>query len=177
MHMSDSNFDLITQEVLKQKQVMENLTKENDELRRQIAALRSGQGIFVEILGQRFALVEESDLVSPQVSAAEDTPAQQELSTVADELSTPSQPEPVLAAQASPAADGAAEEAPVNQTPLPSPVSPSFLHEMLLDELSSAATMQMAVPPVPDPITNHPVLDEEEKATLRRELVDSFLLE
>ena len=52
-----SNFELIMQEVLKQKQLSEDLLSENDELHRQLAELRGGRGIFVDILGKRFPLV------------------------------------------------------------------------------------------------------------------------
>jgi len=54
--MGDSYFDLITQEVLKQKQRKEQLEDENRELRQQLADLRTGRGVFVEVEGKRFAL-------------------------------------------------------------------------------------------------------------------------
>src|SRR5438046_9261471 len=58
MKTSSSNFELIMQEVLKQKQLLEGLLSENDELHRQLAELREGRGIFVDILGKRFPLVD-----------------------------------------------------------------------------------------------------------------------
>ena len=58
-------FDKIVQELRKQKQAMDTLEAENRELRRQIANLRSGQGIVVTISGSRFALRDES---SPNAS-------------------------------------------------------------------------------------------------------------
>ena len=58
MKTSGSNFELIMQEVLKQKQLSEDLQSENDELHRQLAELREGRGIFVDILGEHFTLVD-----------------------------------------------------------------------------------------------------------------------
>src|SRR6266852_3579209 len=69
MKSSASNFELIMQEVLKQKQLLEDLQTENDELHRQLAELREGRGIFVDILGKRFPLVGESVSVSPEAVA------------------------------------------------------------------------------------------------------------
>ena len=48
MKTSGSNFELIMQELLKQKQVLEDLQSENDELHRQLADVREGRGVFVE---------------------------------------------------------------------------------------------------------------------------------
>ncbi len=61
-----SNFELIMQEVLKQKQLLEDLQSENDELHRQLAELREGRGIFVDILGKRFPLVDVPVSDSPK---------------------------------------------------------------------------------------------------------------
>src|SRR5229473_8121181 len=69
MKMNGSNFELIMQEVLKQKQLLEDLQSENDELHRQLAELREGRGIFVDILGKRFPLVDEPVNVSPDAIA------------------------------------------------------------------------------------------------------------
>lgn len=49
-------FSQIAQAILKQKQRMEQLEAENRELRRYLDDLRTGRGIFVEILGRRFPL-------------------------------------------------------------------------------------------------------------------------
>ncbi len=69
MKASGSNFELIMQEVLKQKQLLEDLQTENVELHGQLAELRQGRGIFVDILGNRFPLVEETVSVSPSAVA------------------------------------------------------------------------------------------------------------
>ena len=54
--MDGNYFDQIAQEIIKQKQLMEQLEAENRELRQRLADLRAGRGIFVEIAGSRFAL-------------------------------------------------------------------------------------------------------------------------
>jgi hypothetical protein len=59
MRTYENKFDQLVQELLKQKQVFERLVLENQELHRQLAALRAGQGLFVEIGGERFALLGE----------------------------------------------------------------------------------------------------------------------
>lgn len=61
--MNENFFDHIAQELLKQKQRMEQLTTENRELRQHIADLRAGRGILIEIAGSRFSL---RDGMSPQ---------------------------------------------------------------------------------------------------------------
>lgn len=54
--MDGNYFEHIAQEILKQKQLMEQLEAENRELRQRLADLRAGRGILVEIAGSRFAL-------------------------------------------------------------------------------------------------------------------------
>ena len=54
--MDGNYFEQIAQEIIKQKQLMDQLEAENRELRQRIADLRSGRGIFVDIAGSRFAL-------------------------------------------------------------------------------------------------------------------------
>lgn len=59
--MSDGSFDLILQELLHQQEIMENLEAENRELLQQLADLRAGRGILVEIDGSRFSLLSETE--------------------------------------------------------------------------------------------------------------------
>ncbi len=61
--MDGNYFEQIAQEILKQKQLMDQLEAENRELRQQLADLRAGRGIFVDIVGSRFAL---RDSASPR---------------------------------------------------------------------------------------------------------------
>src|SRR6266700_3780871 len=151
MKTNGSNFELIMQEVLKQKQLLEDLQSENDELHRQLAELREGRGIFVDILGKRFPLVD--------VPVSESLPS-----------SPPETPVP--------ASESSVEEV---QEDIPTSVTPtmaSYLEEAMLDEFSAAATREMGQVAVwSGPITNPPTFDEKEKENLRRELSGSFLLE
>ena len=171
MKTSGTNFELIMQEVLRQKQLMENLQTENKELRHQLADLRDGQGIFIEILGKRYPLVGEPVHTSPEVvSTAQADVSLQETTAITSEALTPSIPETPL-----PETGLTVEEVPEVQPPLASPEMPGFLEEALLNEFSAASTRQMSV--WSGPVTNHPIFDEKEKESLRRELSGSFLLE
>ncbi len=171
MKTSGSNFELIMQEVLRQKQLMENLQMENKELRGQLADLRDGRGISVEILGKRYPLVGEPVNASPEAgSTVQADVSLQETTAITSEALISSLPETPL-----PEAGLTVEEVPEDQSPLASPDMPGFLEEALLNEFSAASTRQMSV--WSGPVTNHPIFDEKEKENLRRELLGSFLLE
>ena len=58
MEIVDSSFALVMQALLQQQQNLEELEAENQELHRQLADLLAGVGISIDILGQRFSLVE-----------------------------------------------------------------------------------------------------------------------
>jgi cell division protein FtsB len=60
--MTGNQFEHIAQEVVKQKHLMDQLEAENRALRQQLADLRAGRGIFVEIAGRRFALRDSASL-------------------------------------------------------------------------------------------------------------------
>ena len=174
MKSSGSNFELIMQEVLKQKQLLEDLQTENVELHRQLAELRQGRGIFVDILGNRFPLVEETVSVSPgaigTVSADLSLQETTEMPGKGSQSSTPETPVPVL----EPDIEEGQEDLPTYVTP---PMS-SYLEEAMLDEFSNAATREMGQIAVwSAPNTNPQTFDEKEKENLRRELSGSFLLE
>lgn len=173
--MSSSNFDLIMQDLLRQKQVLEDLEAENQELRRQLAELRAGRGIFVEILGTRFALHEE-EVVSPEVvatavpipptpQAVPDEPSIEETPTTMIEALPSTTPIPQFAYT-----EGGHE---VEQETLE--LTPAFMEEMLFEEFTSASTNATAVWSAPG--SHSPIINDDEKATLRRELMGSFLLE
>ena len=174
MKTSGSNFELIMQEVLKQKQLLEDLQKENDELHNQLAELREGRGIFVDILGNRFPLVGEPVGVSPEPTATVGTDLSlQETTAIPGEALPSSLPETPVPAIAHDVA-----EVQEDRPPLATPTMSTFLEEALLDEFSNASTRQMEQVAVwSGPITNPPSFDEQEKETLRRELSGSFLLE
>ena len=174
MKTSGSNFELIMQEVLKQKQLLEDLQSENDELHRQLADLREGRGIFIDILSKRFPLVDMPVGDSSYRTAIRDADLSlQETTEILSESVPSSMPEtPVPASEAS--IEEVQEDLPTNVTPTIS----TYLEEAMLDEFSAAATREMGQVAVwSGPITNTPNFDEKEKENLRRELSGSFLLE
>ena len=186
MNTSGSSFETIFDEILKQKQLLEDLQAENESLRQQLTDLRAGRGIFLDILGQRFPLTDNSNvsslaIVSNEVVKDDTAPvpaailtaqaetAQQETAAIQNEALSPPSETPI------PSDDFLVEEVSENDALFPVPASSTFLEEAMIDEFSAASTQQMGV--WSGPITNHPTLDEDEKATLRRELMGSFLLE
>jgi hypothetical protein len=157
MKTSDSAFELILQELLKQKNHLEELARENQQLRSQLADLREGRGISVDILGQRF---------SP------DTNSLEPLATLQRPSVTDKAPGKAISAASIPDALPIEYE-PDREEITPTP-SPTFLEEMIFDELASAATSPLAV--WNDSATGSSLQAEEEKAALRDELTDSYLL-
>ena len=174
METSGSNFELIMQEVLKQKQLLEDLQSENDELHKQLAELREGRGIFVDILGKHFPLVDISGNDSPnRIATQEADLSLQETAEILSESLPTSIPETPLTAF-----ESSVEEAQENLPTYITPTMSSYLEEAILDEFSAAATREMGQVPVwSGPITNPPTFNEKEKENLRRELSESFLLE
>lgn len=192
--MGGSSYELIMQEVLNQKQRMDDLLAENRELRRQLADLREGHGIFVEIEGIQFALTNEMFADTSHVQAV---PAPQDTPAIVEPTPTPT-PMPVTVPAPVSTSDesvmGTIPETPFpttdeftpiaqfsdeveNEEELPAPTQHStFLEEMLIDEFASAATSPMAVWRGPE-TRKLDVIDEERKAALRKELIGSFLLE
>ena len=166
METNGNGFELIMQEVLTQQKLMDELEVENRELRRQIAELCAGRGIFVEVLGTRFSLNEEPVVASTDSALTQElTPAAEQQPISAIETPTTPIPEASLAEEVQ-------EEIPEEGTLVP---SSSFLEEMLIDEFASAVTSPMAI--WAGSTKKSTPAGEEDKATLRRELVDSFLLE
>jgi hypothetical protein len=79
---SSSGFDNILEALIQQKQVLQDLQSENESLRQQLADLRAGHGVFIEILGTRIPLTStpdahDSDGVSdenaPSINVIEET--------------------------------------------------------------------------------------------------------
>lgn len=207
--MSDRNFDLIAHEILKQKQRKELLEGENHELRKQLADLRTGRGIFVEIEGRRFALTHPAaastssinqESVSPldtfthkpQPSASSFPVAANEMEQqtssltptnvmntgndaleirdVVEESETQVTKELEMSATATahPSLELTEED-----------IAPSFLEEAMIDEFASASTSPLSVwsgPVTPQTAKKPEEIADEEKAALRRQLIDSFLL-
>src|SRR5579864_4944281 len=142
MEAIDSSFALVMQALVQQKQILDELDRENQELHRQLADLRAGVGISLDILSQQFSLA----VTNIERKETRQTPALEKASKT----------------------DRTTED-----------LSPSArsLQEMLMNEVVSAATNQMADWHDPDPATQSSTNEEEEKAALRRQLTGSFLLE
>ena len=162
--MAGNSFDQIAQALLKQQQIMGQLQKENRELRQQLIDLREGRGIFVEINGQRFALMgktSESRSVEEPASVTPNT-------LTADQSKSPqSEKEKTLVASVQ-------EETKPSVT-VPLKEEATFLEEVMIDAFAAALTTPINALATP---TKKPEPSEEEKnAILRRELMGSFLLE
>jgi hypothetical protein len=169
--MSGISFDHITQEVLKQQQLMKELEEENRELRRQLADLRAGHGIFIEIAGQRFPLGGEMQQpVTTSTVVQEDQPVITS-SLKGAPITGVLESEPVITENEE------AEEAASTVEEAEKWETPTFLEEIMLNEFAAAATSPMAVRDGPVKKQETESIDEKQKATLRRELMDSFLLE
>lgn len=194
--MGGSSYELIMQEVLNQKQRMDDLLAENRELRRQLADLREGRGIFLEIEGLQFALTNEMFADTSHVQAVptpQDTPTivepvpmpvtvgvpgttdDEHVMGTIPETPYPATDEFIPVAQFSDEIEDE-EELPVSTTPSTPTQHSTFLEEMLIDEFASAATSPMAVWRGPE-TRKLDMIDEESKAALRKELIGSFLLE
>lgn len=173
MQTSGSRYQLIMQEVLNQKHFFEALLAENTELRRQLADLREGRGVFVEILGDRFPLAVKSVDISPEVvSSAQVDPSLQEKAASNNQAPVSSSlPQTPL-----PKEEFTMEEVMEDEPTIVSPSMQGFLEEALHDEFSQASNRQMPLRRS-DPITNPPDFNEKQKEALRRELSGSFLLE
>ena len=198
--MAGSSFELLMQEIFNQKQRMDELLEENHTLRHQLTDLRAGHGIFLEICGRRFALnTENLPTPSQRVSPVEDIPAAEQTTisipmtdtttetrdsaeqatismpitavTMGHNSETP-RPDSDQSESQSPSAEYTeAETAELSHT--------TFLEEMLIDEFAAAATGK--IPAWQGSQTRKlptiELIDDEEKAALRKQLIGSFLLE
>lgn len=176
--MADIGFEQIAEEILKIKEHMEELQAENDELRQQLADLREGRGIFLDILGQRFSLRAETAMISEtatsSITSAGTKPEAQDIPD------TPT----IAITEISPPESVSADEGDEEQKEEGLEEVPTFLEEVLVDEFSSATNMG-AIWDEPETLKRAAIkridaaqdIDEEQKAALRRALVGSFLLE
>jgi hypothetical protein len=172
--MTGNGFDSIAQAVIQQKQMMDKLQEENRELRRQLADLKAGHGIFIEIAGERFPL--RGEIPAPQAFAM----------NVQQDFSPSLTPQPNMRVSSASNYEEMTEFAPTMELP---PVedavvereeqkkAPTFLEEIMIDEFAASSTSSMAVWNGPAKKQQQEQIDEEQKAALRRELMGSFLLE
>lgn len=75
MKSSSSNFDSILEALTQQKQVLEDLQAENEALHQQLADLKAGHGVFLEILGTRIPLAGSPDTHIAEVVSNGNAPA------------------------------------------------------------------------------------------------------
>lgn len=185
--MGDNNFDVLMQEILRHKRIMEQLEEENRELRRQLADLREARGICVEICGKRFALMAESTSAPALVTPV---PAPTSYSTPAPATSAPgvpaSQQTPLLQDTETDVTEAPTIAMPQTPRSITQPLEdeeegellPTFLEEIMMDEFAAASTASSSSSATWSPPANKQQgTDEDEKATLRRQLMGSFLLE
>ena len=191
--MSGGSFELLMDEVLNQKRIMDELLAENHSLRRQLADLRGGRGIFLELQGQIFALDGETAFRSPQVdSTPQDFSIAEQATTFMPVSEAMEQTMTIMPVSEAGIATGTSKETPMPSTePFEqlsyslnseeegeaSETTSTFLEDMLEDEFATAVTSQMAVWKGAKKTRKLTGIDEEEKATLRKELIGSFLLE
>ncbi|WP_069801696.1 hypothetical protein [Thermogemmatispora onikobensis] len=165
MAVSGDTFDRLLEAIYTQQRLLEELERENRELRQQLQDLREGRGIFVEILGVRYPLAVvgavERQVTAPAPAVAAQPeymaimPSYQQEPEWQEEHSegqgpqglTPAEERPVeitqIRASIGPLeAQQMAQSLPLVQaSPLEGPrLSPSYLEEILLDEFAAAAT-------------------------------------
>ncbi|MBX5448572.1 hypothetical protein [Thermogemmatispora sp.] len=178
MTVSGDAFDRLLEAIYAQQRLLEELERENRELRQQLADLREGRGIFVEILGVRYPLAVPGAVGQQFPEPMPATAAQSEyISPMSSYQPVQELPEGRSVGQdqqgiAAAATDGRLPEItqirasigpleaqqmaqPLPKTPdssLQGPrLSPSYLEEMLLDEFAAAATGPLGTmaPPAP----------------------------
>ena len=179
MSMSDSSFEFILQALRMQKQYLEQLQAENSELRYQLADLRNGQGIFVEILGTRFALMGTKPIEASANETAQEAPTLQLV--LAQTVDAPTTTMPFVPETPRPV-EPFDEHMPL-QEQVTEEITPSFSASSLLedemyeDDFTDSVTSPVAVWKGPEASPRQKSINEDEKAALRRELIGSFLLE
>jgi hypothetical protein len=175
--MGGSSFEQLIGEVLNQKQLMDELLAENYELRRQLADLRDGRGIFLAIQDQLFSLAGEIVADSPQVAPLSQETLVFEQATTIMPVSEASVGAGILPETPVPNADQFEQSTYAfdNEEEAPTTAS-SFLEELLVDEFAAAATSPMAVWQG-SKTRKLAAIDEEENAALRQQLVGSYILE
>lgn len=229
-----NSFDQIVQELSKQQQLMSEMLSENRQLHQQLAKLKAGHEVFLEIQGILIpVMVQQYDsspsliftqqtdpqLVVPseQSPAPEQTamgsleplaateleqqaivtapltqPEHQEVPAidqsvqpdetvfVVEQTERASEPvaEPEVVAQTTTQQSEQAAEQQQSLQPLKQG-QPSFLEEIMLDEFSSALTTPLQSAQLQKPADNkqEEQSEEEQKAELRRQLVNSYILE
>jgi len=166
--MGENYFERLGRELLQQKRLMDKLEEENRELRRQLAELREGRGIFLKIGDQRFALLANREAAAPENNTDNTDTSIRRIGNSAP-LSEKSAAEETLTHSREEKEPVPAEAAKTKEVP--------FLEEVMLDEFASALTN-----PVPGITTTagpkeKPKNAYEEQKRLRQDLQGSYILE
>ena len=167
-------FELIAQQIIKQKELMEKMEAENRLLRQQLADLRAGRGIYVVLNGQRI-----------EINTLQTTPLAISSSATEEKEQTTSTPQAEAYAQPIETAMSSTDAQDNKQAEEKREETPTFLEEIMLNEFETALTSQF---PVRKGTANTSAKtrqleetvetsEEEQKETLRRELMGSYLLE
>jgi hypothetical protein len=177
--MDGSNFDLLVQEVLKQQNMMEELEKENRELRRQLADLRTGRGIFINICGKNFTFGDESTENTPTAAAAAKAQAADEAGP-AEEIEAPVPPERASAAEPATATE-TGEPAEVVAAALPDEQQAQAVAAASAAQASeqesevAAAPIAQVAEPKPEAVAAAPAIQAAGSATFLEEImIDEF---
>jgi hypothetical protein len=188
--MSDNSFDLIAHELQKQQQLMEVLAATNRELRRQLADLRAGRGFFIEINGKRIPLnvttmAEEASQSSSTVTPGPNTtpmaprvevPPPPTITDAPTVAITEIKPEMVAIAESDEIPEPQIQAQPVAAKSGPRKIT--LLEEAMISEFTSAMTSPLATWQDPaDPAKKSTKIAEDEKESIRKELMGSYILE
>src|SRR5260370_31818670 len=139
-NMSGSSFELLMDELLNQKRIMDELIAENHSLRRQLADLRGGRGIFLDIQGQLFALDGETAFRPLQVdSTAQNFSIEEQATTAMPVSETMEQTMTIMPVSEAGFATRTSNETPRPITDTFEPLSPS-LNSNSQEELAYATT-------------------------------------
>ncbi|GHO50011.1 hypothetical protein [Ktedonospora formicarum] len=165
-------FEPLLQAVKQQQQAMAELEEQNRELKRQLAELREGRGMYLDINGQRFALNVDELLAASSDSSPMPVVAIEPLVDVPATPLAEYQPVPEME-KAEKETKGEEEKVAQSVDPQKTP----FLEEIMLKEFEAQTTSPLSVWNGPTKEKAQEPIDEEQKATLRRELSGSYILE
>lgn len=165
-------FEPLLQAVKQQQQAMAELEEQNRELKRQLAELREGRGMYLDINGQRFALNVDELLAASSDSLPVSAVAIEPLVDVPTTPLSEYQPVPELE-KAEKETEGEEEKVAQAVDPQKTP----FLEEIMLKEFEAQTTSPVSVWNGPVKEKAQEPINEEQKATLRRELSGSYILE
>lgn len=187
--MGGSSFDLIAQELQEQQRIMGEMKAENYLLRQQVSDLRNGRGIFLEINGAPLELASLWSQSAPLAETSQPEIQSQVSTSIPETLRAielkPLEPLPAVAEVEQTEHEEKDTSVPERQRSTTVPLADTsatktstFLEEIMLDEFRSALTAPNPVWHAPQQTIEKPELSaDEKKATLRRELMGSFLLE